>query len=664
MLCLLSFGLLIPWLGLYADDWTFLWTSEVLGNRGELRYFTLGGNRPIWGLLFHVTIPLIGHQPWAWHLFGIAGLWICAVLVRWLVRLTWPGREEAAVIAAALFAVYPGMQLQFISLTFGHMWLVYAIFLLSLVFSVKAMLQPKRFLIYSVIAILTSAINLLAFEYFIMLELVRPALLWVAIRRGELSRLNQSLKMIISWFPYAALLAGILVWRAFFFVLQDVRYQVTLGQRLSADLVGTLGATVRMILKDIFWETSLLPWWRALTLPFSPDESRLVYYSYLLICLIMIILVFIYLYWSMTISSASQPTLRRAMFQMIATGILAMFMAGWPFWMTGLEVAPSYWNSRFTMPFMLGVSLVFTGLINLIPQTKVRWGAAALLIGMAAGTQFQVAHDFRRDWELHNRLLWQFTWLMPGLEPGTTVLVDDLPVKYFSDNTLSAELNWIAANGAQQYTADYYLGYIREMHLAGISFLGKGLPIKRDMYSIDFLGNTDRVVGIHYQDKACVRLLDPAYDPVNPLLSMRSREVAEITDPSLISYIRRDFILPENIYGQEDRDQWCHKVIKADIARRSGNWHEVLAQGEHLDFTDNYIYRDPMIAMLFIEGLARAGDPWEAVMVSKRASVAYPGFSPVVCKLWSELDPILEEDPMFQTELIFFYDQLNCQFGD
>ena len=43
--CLLAFGLTIPWLGLYADDWPFVYVNHLAGWRGTLARPQLGDFR-------------------------------------------------------------------------------------------------------------------------------------------------------------------------------------------------------------------------------------------------------------------------------------------------------------------------------------------------------------------------------------------------------------------------------------------------------------------------------------------------------------------------------------------------------------------------------------------------------------------------------------------
>ena len=87
-LCMVSYSLFIRSLGYYWDDWPFIWISQKLGSEGLIRYFST--NRPIWGLIFQFTTPLLGHEPWHWHLFALLWRWIAAVVLWLMVRQVWP----------------------------------------------------------------------------------------------------------------------------------------------------------------------------------------------------------------------------------------------------------------------------------------------------------------------------------------------------------------------------------------------------------------------------------------------------------------------------------------------------------------------------------------------------------------------------------------------
>jgi len=634
----LAYGLLIPWLGLYADDWTFLWTNQILGAEGELRYFILGNNRPVWGFFYHFFITLFGsQQPWFWHLFGIFWLWLTAVLLWWLVRLVWPRRRRTAFIAAALFLVYPGFQLQFISLMIGHMWLVLACLLFSLCMNVLAVRQPNRFLLYSSLGVLSAAVNLLAFEYFFMLELVRPLLLWFVASQTSPDRKSQLRRTLLAWLPYALLFAGIVVWRSFFFVLQTDKYQLSLMDQVRLNPVGALAALAGTILKDIFWDATLLPWALSLTLPLRLDWRSLFSFACLALTFLTAVLAFFSVSRLKTSSEADLDR-RRSLWQMIAAGTFLILVAGWPFWLTGLDIYPDYWKSRFTMPFMPGAALLFAASAGFIPWKKLQWALLALLIGSGAGFQFQVANDFRWDWRVQTDLLWQLSWRIPALQPGTTLFSNELPIKYYTDNTLSAQLNWIAARGQPGYRADYYLAYPSEtVRDVDLITAGQG-QIRRDMMSIDYYGSLDRVVGLHYQPESCLRILDPRFDPANILMDGYNRDIARISNAGLILLQGKLFELDPSLYGSEPLDHWCYPVQLADIARQQGDWAQVAALGDQLGHLTKALYRDPMIPFIFIEGYAHTGQFDKALEMSERVAQGYPYFERILCQLWTQLD--------------------------
>jgi len=209
---------------------------------------------------------------------------------------------------------------------------------------------------------------------------------------------------------------------------------------------------------------------------------------------------------------------------LILVGFLGLFFAGWPFWVTGLDIEPSYWNSRFTMPFMFGMVFMVSGLLSLIPNGNVQKILVSLFLGFSIGYQFQIANEFRRDWIVHNEILWQLSWRLGGLEKGTTIVSNDLPIKYFSDNTFSAELNWIAANAEYKPNPEYYLGYLSEFKRFGIPFNKEDEMIKKDMISATFYGTTNKVIAINYKIGSCLRLLDTRLDPYNPFINKENKE--------------------------------------------------------------------------------------------------------------------------------------------
>jgi hypothetical protein len=59
------------------------------------------------------------------------------------------------------------------------------------------------------------------------------------------------------------------------------------------------------------------------------------------------------------------------LWQPLLVGLLALFIAGGPFWLTDLEIGLIFPNDRFTLSFMLGASLVTAALLHsLLPAPR------------------------------------------------------------------------------------------------------------------------------------------------------------------------------------------------------------------------------------------------------------------------------------------------------
>jgi hypothetical protein len=71
------FGLFIPFLGFYWDDFPYLWFRHVSGVSGVMRAIAL--DRPLLAAFYGIPMSLLGETPWVWQ--------IAAVVARWL--FTW-----------------------------------------------------------------------------------------------------------------------------------------------------------------------------------------------------------------------------------------------------------------------------------------------------------------------------------------------------------------------------------------------------------------------------------------------------------------------------------------------------------------------------------------------------------------------------------------------
>ncbi len=242
-LTVFAHGLLLPWLGFYWDDLPKSWFLHLLGPMGFWKVYQV--DRPFLPWIYMLTTPLLGESPAGWQVLGLVARALTAAAVWWVVRLTWPRREALALLTALFFVVYPGFLQGPISLIYSHYFLLYALLLASLAFSVQALRGTAQAWRWTAAGLLSLALVLFSFEYLVGLELIRPVVLgivlWQAGVRGR-KLLDQVLRR---WLPYAAIFVLYLLWRSLVirFPTYDPELFESLGEAPVAQL-GSLGVRV------------------------------------------------------------------------------------------------------------------------------------------------------------------------------------------------------------------------------------------------------------------------------------------------------------------------------------------------------------------------------------------------------------------------------------
>ncbi len=659
-LAVLTYGVLLPWLGFYWDDWAFTWISEKLGPAGLARYFAT--NRPYWGILYRFTTSILGSAPWQWQVFGLVFRWVSALSLWWFLRLLFPSRARLAAWTAVLFVVYPGFDQQPIAITYGHFWIILSAFLLSLSFTVLALRRPRRRLLYTLLALALAFVNLITMEYFFLLELLRPVVIWLAWmaptplqeeapkgfgavknddlesasdpRRPGLPKKPFGSMLIVQWLPYLALFLGMTVWRAFFFRYQTQNYDPKFLQSLRTQPFAALLGLAGAVLTDLYRVTAAA-WLHAFRLPDVASLGKLTTLLYMAVTVAAFLLAFVYLLRMRSEDDGRRGGLGRAALLALA----ALALAGGPFWLTGLQVGLVYPSSRFTVPFMLGSSLLLAVLLEAVPlKTWMKLGLLSLVVAFAAGYQFQVASDYRRDWNLQKTLFWQMSWRMPGIAPGTTLLANDLPSQHVSDNSLTAPLNLIFAPGNRSEDMSLMLYYPSVRLERGLKTLQSGSSIDQNYLAAGFHGSTSQVVAFSFSPPGCLRILDPDLDPLNAMLPELMRSSASLTDGQWILPDPQDPAAPPaRIFGAEPARSWCYAFEQASLAAQQGDWQRVAALGDEAFALSDYP-NDPMERVPFIEGYAHTANWSRAQELTAEASSITPLMQPVLCRLWQRID--------------------------
>ncbi len=633
LVCVLAYGLVIPWLGFYWDDWAFLYIRTQLGAEGLTRYFAT--NRPFIAWIPQVTIPLLGTTPWKWHVFMLLVRAASAISVWWVIRLAWQKRRSIALWAALLFAVYPGFDQQPIAINYSDFFLLFTFLMLSLGLSILTVRTPRKKWWLVLIGLPLAAYNHLALEYFFLLEFLRPVLMWFSLQDKGLPGKRRILRVLAGWVPFLLVWAGALVWRFFIFDYQTNNYEIGLLDQLQEAPLATIGVLLLTVITDWF-RVTLGAW----SLPFGiPAPAQFGLRSTLLyggVILLVLLAGLAAAAWQRRDTPEAKP---RTAAGLMLVGLFGMFIAGWPFWLTGLPVGLSFASSRFTLPFILGVSLFLIGLVRLFPLRQgVQHAILAGLVALAAGYQVTVATEYRRDWNTQKNFLWQMSWRAPAIKAGTVIVANDTPIRFASDNSLVAPLNWMYAPENHDDTLDYMFFYPSIRLQTALKNLEAGMPVEKDYLAATFKGSTDQLVALVYNPPGCLRVLDPDLDPLNQMLPLLIRQAAGLSKVDLIQPESVQAAVPmPDIFGSEPTHGWCYYFEKADLARQQGDW-ELVAELGNAAFEQGDYPNDPTERLVFIEGYAHTGQWQKARQQTQDAAAITPLLQPVLCRLWERIE--------------------------
>jgi hypothetical protein len=655
-ICAAAYAPLITRLGFYWDDFPINWIAATMGGDGLARYFS--GNRPVWGMIYRLTTPLLGSAPLTWQVFGLLMRWVTGLVLWWLLRLVWKDREQFAAWAAAAFVLYPGFSQQFIAFMYSHFFIVLTSLLLSLVMMTLSLRHPRWYWPFTLLSVLLGLLNMLAMEYFFLLDLLRPALIWIMLSESIPDWRKRLQKTLLLWLPYLLMFGGAMFWRSVLFGFQT--YQPALMSRLKTQPIQALLTLVPTMLRDV-WKASAGAWSNAFTLPTiqALGASNLQRYWVFVGGSAFLSALFLLFY---------RPVQRRDKqlwaIQPLVLGLLALFIAGGPFWLTDLKVGLVFPNDRFTLPFMLGTSLIFAGLLSGIPLP--RWFKPILLgvaIGFAVGLHFQSAIVYNRDWSVQRSLFWQMTWRMPALQPGTILLSNELPVVHYTDNSLSAPLNWTFDPHNQPLVMKYMLFYPTLRQAEAMGNFEAHYQIHHDYLAATFNGSTDQVVVIYYQPPGCLRVLDPEIEQANWMVPNYLRDTLFLTSTKpILTSLPAGSAAPQppaQIYGSEIARGWCYYYEKADLARQAGDWATVTALG-NTAFAGSDYPNDPIERFPFIEGYAHTGSWSRALALSQETYTITAVTQPMLCKLWQRIDRETQAGDGKQQALNAIQETLQC----
>ncbi len=598
-----------------------------------------------------------------WQIFGLLTRFICCLAFWWALISLWPRHIQQVTWATFLFAVYPGFKQQFIAVTYSHDWIVMAIFFISLGTMIWAIRKPGWFWPLIIASWLLAAYAMFADEYYFGLELLRPLLLWFVLSESSTNLRQRAVQTIWLWLPYLLIMALFLLWRLV--LHESPRGDVQVFAQLSIKPTGALLSLIGTVIGDVI-RSSLLAWASVFNLPQQLGQGSGPAVLSIAATLIGTSLAFYYLLKFTPPIGINDISLTQKSWakQAIILGGLALFVAGIPFWATYLPIGLSFPWDRFTLPMMFGTSLLVVGLLELLVRSHlIKVSILAILVGLAIGLHSQNATSFRREWASQKALFWQLSWRLPGIQPGTAVMSADLPFLYFSDNSLTAPLNWIYAPHYTTGELPYIFYNIESRQDKKLTKFTPGQTIEIPYRAVNFQGNTSQAIAIYYSPPGCVKVVNPATDSALPQKPRYFSEVLPLSDPGLvISDASPAARPPEKIFGPEPEPNWCYYFEKADLARQVGDWQKVVDLAKQAFGLNTRLYEVNAPELIpYIEGYAHQGMWDKAIETTMIAYGLTARMQRMLCNSWLRIDQQVPSIAGKQSASTQIQDQLGCK---
>ena len=615
---LLAYGLSIWGAGFYWDDQPISWIRYQLGTEATTKYFS--DSRPVWALLYQLTGFVLPLKPVYWQLFALFWRWVGAFVFWLMMERLFPRRKGIAFLLTVLVLLYPGFNQQWVSYVYSHFFIVLFFLLISWYLMLRGRTIP---------AMIFSALNLLMLEYFFLLELIRPAIIFMSLRDAPMTDRERFIRTFKAWLPYLGVIIFAVLYRMF--VYSHPGFGYSLKDEITKAPVETLLLLAKQVVSSV-WIAAVGAWTLAFQFPTPATKGLRTTLLYVIVVLVVGILVY---FFTRTDEGKENGTKRDSLW-LIGLGVVMLLLGGVPYWMTNLPISIEFPANRALLSFMFGSCFLLLGLIDLLPA-RVRYLAAILFVALSAGRQFVWSIDYLRDWQSQKDLFWQMTWRAPGIKPGTLILTNE-KLSFNADNSISAPLNWIYSPRITNGQLPYLLFYPTNRLGASLPELKPDIPIHFSYIVADFNGNTSDALAFYYNPPACLRLLDPVLDSDNRFISEESlmREASALSNADRI-IAAQEAVMPA-IYGPEPEYGWCYYFEKADLARQFGDWETVARLSNEAFSLDDYP-NNPLERFVFIEGYAHVGK-WDRALELSNVSygVSKDFVGPMLCRLWERIE--------------------------
>ncbi len=638
----LAYGICIPKLSFYGDDWIYIYNYHLAGAES----FTLftQWDRPYSAWIYVLTSAVFKESLPAYHIFVFVMRWL-SVFLFWRVLINSFGENRITDAAALLFAVYPGFQQQPIAVEYVMHFTSLVLVLLSLLLMQIAYFSPRRKAIpLFVISIVSSLTAIFTCEYFVGLELTRPVFLFYSVRNHSSKNEkcdNSTKKIILCLIPFAVSTLLFFIWRIFIFSFQT--YQPKLLNALRDNFPGGC----QMLLKKVS-DDMITVFIKAYRLIFTRPSRENIPFS-VFILLLSALSVFLYFFFLRKNNEPENKTNREVFF----TGIVLLLFSGIPYWGTFLDVSVDFPWDRSTLSFSPAAAMIIAVCLNMVFRSDFFIVSLSVLTALSVLFHIRNGQIYISEAGKMNDYFWQLAWRVPGLEKGTILASDEIPLNRYSDNDLSPVVNWQYApeNTGLRYDYKYFdLDLREEVYYADPQTF---VPIDHTYRTHRFVSTTEKTLGIYYRENGCLQMIDQNNDDY-PGLPDSLQHIAAISDTDLIITEPDNPANPPKAIGPEPDHSYCYYFQKTSLARQAHDIdkaYELASEVLDAGLLPNYSCDIAPVALAFLE----SKDFEKADLLLSRIQTKLNDRD-YLCKYWIKMLPESQKDPVYKD----FYKSHGC----
>ena len=599
-----TYGVSIPRLGYYHDDWFVLWSGQVRGAASIAPLFST--DRPYMGVIYSYVYRWLGDTIINWHLYALLWRFLGGLAFFWILRLIWPNQKYMTTLMTVLFIVYPGFLSQPNANTKQNHLYGFGTALLSIALMLEAMKTNKRGwkVLCSLFSYLLTANYLFIYEYMIGFEGTRLILLGYVLYQEGFKDIRSLAREIVkrAW-PYWLVTAGFLYWRIFIFE----------GSRNATNVSGLAGSylgnfrymSIRLLIETAkdFLDTSLFAWfvepYQLFSLATYSDLGLAVLIAGIVVALVLLYMGLFKKWWGANYNEETP----RLMKDFIWMGALIILCAVAPVILSDRQVDLYDPYKSYGLHPIPGVVLLVVGIL-LMFQPNFRRLIFIALIGISVSTQILNADYWVEYWKIQRDMWWQMTWRAPAIRADTLVMAyisggynPQQDYEVWGPLNLIYNPNPAKAPAIQAEVLNSDTSYsILEMEVRNNHV--RDIKLHRDFNNVLLLSIPSSI--------SCLHVIDGQFPVYSESESLLVEKVGAYSLVDRIIPTGTAPVPPHSIFGNEPAHDWCYYYQKASLARQSGNWEEV---GKLYDEVRklNLDTDDKSELIPFFEGLVNSG---------------------------------------------------------